>query len=100
MNNEEPRPSVEEAGLWAVGSSPSVAALVPSEPTTCDLSGTERLDGYDIDQQLARRMQHWLDDLVLAGALTVEDQRRIHIAVGLGRWEWTSTEKAVRAALQ
>jgi len=51
-------------------------------PTTLWLDGTERADGYDPDQQLARRVERWLDDLVLHGALGTEDRRRIRLAFG------------------
>jgi hypothetical protein len=58
------------------------AATPADSPTTLWLDGTERADGYDPDQQLARRVERWLDDLVLHGALGTEDRRRIRLAFG------------------
>src|SRR5690348_11907609 len=54
------------------------------DPTTLFLDGTERADGYDPDQQLARRIGHWLDELVLHGALGEDDRRRLRFTVGPG----------------
>lgn len=63
--------------------------MATAEGSTLDLSGTERVDGYNREQQLGRRMQAWLDDLVLAGALTRSERADIHLAVGHGRWTWS-----------
>ncbi len=61
------------------------AARTPREtpdPTTLFLEGTERADGYDPAQQLSRRIDKWLDELALHGALTPDERRLIRLTVG------------------
>lgn len=60
--------------------------------STLDLSGTERVDGYNREQQLGRRMEAWLDDLTLSGALSPSERRDIHLAVGPGCWQWAAVD--------
>lgn len=97
------RPYQREADTGHVSLRPKAAALVAAMPddyfgliiealdeavlavpdaTTLWLDGTERMDGHDANQQLARRLGHWLDELVLHGALGILDRQRIRFTVG------------------
>ena len=66
---------------------------VSTEPTVI-LDGTERADGYNREQQLGRRIGAWLDDLALAGSLSPDERRDIHISIGA-----VSTEPSDRLRL-